>query len=68
LVNPRQAAPARRSGPSIAFYQSAAMPGYGEAFTLLDTVVRLLSENALRAVPAGADPVEVTEIKPVEDA
>jgi hypothetical protein len=41
----------------IAYHAAETMPGYNTAFTILDTVIRQISENTVRVVPDGAEKI-----------
>lgn len=47
----------------LAYHAVGSMPGYGTAFFILDTVVRQLSKDMVKVVPAG-DPI-VDGVEPV---
>lgn len=42
----------------IAYHATGSMPGYGVAFSLLDSVVRQISLDMVKAIPAGETIVE----------
>lgn len=42
----------------VAYHFAGKLPGYGTAFSILDTIVRQLSENLVQAVPESAPIVE----------
>lgn len=48
----------------VEWHAAAKMPGYGDAFKLLDQIVRQLSGDSVRRVPASTD-VLVTDIQRV---
>ena len=42
-----------RKSAYIAYHAAQSMPGYNTAFRLLDTIIRQISEDTVKAVPAG---------------
>ncbi len=53
-----------RASAEIEWYAAKKFPGYKEAFAVLDLIVRQLSEDTVKAVPAAQPPV-VTKVERV---
>ncbi len=41
----------------IAYHAAASLPGYNTAFTLLDTVIRQISQDTVKCVPESGSPI-----------